>query len=84
MVVGVLTCWALLHSMWDLKATKMDMEPSLIWELGLFKFELGHNTAKETKITYCMKGEGVLNHSKQMVKEILLKKQQPWWLGKVS
>ena len=38
MVVGVLTCSALLHSKCDLKTAD---ECSLIWELMLYKIEIG-------------------------------------------
>ena len=42
-VVGALICCALIHSMFDLKAAQMNMLCSLIWELMLYKFELGYN-----------------------------------------
>ena len=41
-VVGVLTCCALLHSMCNLKATQMNVLYSFIWEFMLYEFELGY------------------------------------------
>ena len=38
-VVGVLTCYALLHSMFDLKAAQMNVKHILIQELILYKFK---------------------------------------------
>ena len=61
MVVSVLTC-ALLPSMCELKATQMNMPYSLIWELILYKFELGHNAEEATK-NICVKGEGAVDYS---------------------
>ena len=57
-VVCVLTCYALLYSMCDLKATH------------IFEFKLGHNTTEVTK--HLVKGEDSVDlYSKQMVKENL-------------
>ena len=44
MVIGALTC-ALLHSMCDLKATQMNDQHNLIWELILYELKLGYNAA---------------------------------------
>ena len=63
MVVCVLTFCALLHSMCDLKAPQMNVQHSLIQELLLYEFKLGHNTAEATKNIYCMNGEGIVDHS---------------------
>ena len=46
MVVGALTRCALLHFLFDLKASQMNVQYSLIWELMLCEFELSHNAAK--------------------------------------
>ena len=54
---------ALLDSLVDLKAAEMDMECSLIWELMLHKFELGHKAAEATKNICCVKSEGAIDHS---------------------
>ena len=62
-VVGVLTCCGLLHFMWDLKVTQVNRQQSLIQELMLYKFELGHNTTEATKNICCVKGEGIDDHS---------------------
>ena len=37
------------------KAAEMNMQCSLVKELMLYKFKLGHNTAKATKIIYWAK-----------------------------
>ena len=60
--VGVLTRYVLLHSMCDLKATRMKMQCSLIQELMLYEFELCDKTAKAAKNIYCAKDEGVIDH----------------------
>ena len=48
MVVGALTCWALLHSVYNLKASDECATPS---NLGIYEFELGHNAKEVTKNT---------------------------------
>ena len=63
MVVGMLTCCALLHSVHDLKATQMNVQHSLIHEFMLYEFELSHNTMEATQNIYCMKGKGTVDHS---------------------
>ena len=55
MVIGVFIHCALLHSVCDLKATLINMQPSLIWELILYKIELVHNAMKITKCICCRK-----------------------------
>ena len=59
-VVGALTCCALLNSVRDLKAVQMNVQRSLIREVMLYKFELGHKTAKATQNICCAKGEGAV------------------------
>ena len=49
-VVDVQTYWALFQSECDLKATEMNMQHSLIQELILYKFKLGHYATKEPKV----------------------------------
>ena len=44
-VVGALTCCALLHSVYDLKATKVNLQGTLIREFILSEFQLSHSTA---------------------------------------
>ena len=54
------------------------MQCSLIQELMLYKFELGHNTVEAIKSIGYMKGESVVDHfSNQMVQEILLELKEP-------
>ena len=53
MEVSVLTCCALLHSMWDLKAAQMNLQHSLILEFLLYKLK-----QKQPKTISCVKGEG--------------------------
>ena len=63
MVVGVLTCCALLHFDCDLKTTQMNVQCRIIWELMFYKFTLGHNTTEATKNICYVKIEGAINHS---------------------
>ena len=62
-VVGALTLCAFLHPLYDLKATKMNMQCICILKLRLYEFELSHNAAESTKIIYCVKGESTIDHS---------------------
>ena len=62
MVVGVLICCVLLHSMCDLKTARMNTH-QLIQKLMLYKFELGHNVTEPTKNICCARREGAVNHS---------------------
>ena len=55
-VVGALTCCALLHSVCDMKTTKLNIQCCLIKQLRLCKFELGHNATEATKTICCTKG----------------------------
>ena len=63
-VVGMLRGYALLYSMCDLKAAQMNVRCSLIWELILDEFKLGHNTTEAIKNICCSKGEGTFDHYK--------------------
>ena len=62
-VVGMLIHDALLHSVCDLKAAKINMQHSLISELILYKFKLGHNTTETTKNFCGIKSEGTIDNS---------------------
>ena len=55
-IVGVQKC-ALLCSTCDLKAAQMSLQLSLIWELMLYEFKLGHDTPEETKNIHRVKDE---------------------------
>ena len=68
MLVGVLTCCALLHLMCDLKPTKMNVQCSLIQELMLHEFKLDHKAVKTTKNIFNMKGEGSVDHHNTVIK----------------
>ena len=48
--------------MWDLKATEMKMQCSLIQELMLYDFKLDHNFVEATKNISCTKDEGEVDH----------------------
>ena len=72
-VVGALTCCALLHSMCDLKVTQMNMQHSIICDLMLCDFKLGCYMTEATKNVFCVKGKGLIIHRK--VQEILLRSQ---------
>ena len=63
MVVGVLTCYALLHSMCNLKAAQMNVQCSLIQELMLYELKRGHNAIEANKNICCAKGENTVIHS---------------------
>ena len=52
-VVGVLTHYALLHFVSNLKATQMNMQHSLICELSFTSFEQCYNTTEATKNICC-------------------------------
>ena len=62
-VVSILTCYALLHSMCDLKATQMNMKHSLIQEFIFYEFELDHNATEAIKNTCHAKDECAVDHS---------------------
>ena len=74
-VVIVLTCSVSLHSEDDLKVALMNVQHSLIWELKLYQFKVGHNVTEATKSICCVKG-AVTQYSNQMVQEILLRLQE--------
>ena len=59
-LVGVLTCCTLLHSMCGLKAAQMNVQCSLFQELILYGFKLGHKAAEAIKNICYAKGEGML------------------------
>ena len=54
---------ALLHSMPNFKAAQMNMQYSLIQELILYEFELGHNSAETTKYICCAEAEHTVDQS---------------------
>ena len=58
MIVGEVTRSKLLLSMGDLKATRMNVQRSLIQS----EFELGNNAAEATKLNCCAKSEGTVDH----------------------
>ena len=65
-VVDTLTRCAVLHSVCDLKVAEMNMQWSLIRELKLLEFEVGHNTWEATKnihsaVTQELKGKRLIN-----------------------
>ena len=41
----------------------MNVQCSLIQELMVYEFELGHNSAEATKNISCAKSEGIVDHS---------------------
>ena len=61
-VVNALT-HALLHSMYNLKASQMNVQFSLIQELMVYELKLDHNAAETTKTICYAKGEGAVDHS---------------------
>ena len=69
--------------MCDLKAAQMNMQHSLIWELILYKYELGYNATKTSKNICNAKDEGTVDYNNQMIQEILLTLQEPQYSSKV-
>ena len=45
-LVGSIMLVSVLHSMWNLKATQMNVQHCVILQLLFYKFELGHNAAE--------------------------------------
>ena len=62
-VVGVLTHCALLHSVRDLKITKVNVQCSIIEELMLYEFEQGYKIVEATKNICYAKDESAVDHS---------------------
>ena len=71
MVIGVLTCCALLSSMCDFKIAQMKLQCRLF--PGLYKFKLSHATEITKNIVHKWK-HNWSQYSKQMV-------QEPQWSG---
>ena len=61
--ITVVSAFILLHSVCNLKTTQMNVQRSLIRELMLYEFDLGHNATEATKKNTCAKAEGVVGHS---------------------
>ena len=61
-VVGILTQCALLHFVCDLKASKMNIQHSLIQGLMLYEFKVGHNIITATKKICFVKSKGLVEH----------------------
>ena len=76
-VVGTLTCCALLHPVCDLKAAQKNVLYNLIWELIFYEFKLGYMEA--TKTICCPKGQGAVDYRTVtgMVQEISLGLEEP-------
>ena len=72
MVVGKQRLCVLFQSMYDLKATQMDMQQSLIRELRLYKFVLNDNATEAMKNIYFSKGEGAFDHHTKWFKKFYL------------
>ena len=62
-VVDDVLTYTLLLFVCDLKVTKINVQCSLIQELMLYEFVLGHNTATATKNICCVKGESTVDHN---------------------
>ena len=63
-VVGALTCSALLQSVCYLKAAWRNGQQNLFWELMLYEFELDINVGQATKNICCVKGEDIVDDSR--------------------
>ena len=77
-VVGALTRWALFHSMFELKAAKMNLQRILFQELMLYKYKSGHNATEASKILFVRKMKALLI-TVQQSDEL----QEPRRLGKI-
>ena len=71
-VVGTLTCCALLHSLCDLKEAQMNIQHSLIQELMLYVFKLGDNVIEATKNICHTKEEGAVDYSNKKIRPKLV------------
>ena len=60
-VVGTLTHCAMLQSMYDLKSTQVNTQHSLIQQLILYEFKLGHNVIEVAK-NNCTKCKDAADH----------------------
>ena len=60
---SMLTLCTSLHSIYDLKATQMNEQHSLIQKLMIYKFKLGYNAADSTRNDCCVIGQGAVDHS---------------------
>ena len=60
MVVSVVSSYALLYSMCDLKDAQMNMQHSLIWKL--YEFKLSQNDAEATKNICRAKGKHTVDY----------------------
>ena len=83
--IGALTRYALLHSVYVLKAAQMTVPRSLIRKLRLYEFKLGHNVAEATKNIFVQKrGRGSWSHyGNKIVEAILFWLQESQRSGKV-
>ena len=61
-VAGMLTWYALLHLIGNLKVAQMNIQCSLICELKLYEFKLGLNTAEIAKSICYVNGEDTVGH----------------------
>ena len=57
-LVPVLKCCSLVHSLYDLKAAKINLERSQIPELILYEVKLGYNASDH----FCAKDKGTVLH----------------------
>ena len=69
-VVDVLTCYALLHSVYDLKTVQMNIQCNLIWELMLYEFEQGHNAFETIKNICCAKEANPVSSTQRVSGEL--------------
>ena len=63
-IIGTLTRYALLHFVCGLKIKQMNMQCSLIRELMVYEFEVGHKSTEATKnICWAKVESAILDHS---------------------
>ena len=75
MVVGVLTHYALLHCVSDLKASQMNVQRILICKLMLYEFKMGYNVVKATRNICDARDKGSVDHSK------IIRWLKKFWMG---
>ena len=62
-IVGGLIPCALLHSVYDLKVAKRNMQYILIQKHMIYECELDHNATKESRNICCAKGKVAVDHN---------------------
>ena len=62
-IEGAQTHCSLLNSVYDLKATQMNLQRNLIRKFMLYEFQLGHNATEATKNSCREKGDDTVDYN---------------------